>query len=172
MKKINIISGLILVLFLTSFSTGKKFDKPEDLAKEVFELLKSKNLKGILNLVVTGKEMAATVDKSGQTGTEITSFKEQMVAKIDGDKEKTHEKITKGYNRITSDIDNKKCGKSIQLGKITPSVNKLNNYPIELGQVEVEYKCGTETQTFAVEIINTLEGWRIMEKLRMVAKPQ
>jgi len=172
MKKISITTTLTLFLFLTSFVADKKFDTPTDLGQEMFELIKSKNLKGLQNLIVTGGEMSATIDNSGQTGPEITSFKEQMIAKIDGEKDKTKEGITKSYEKIVADIDKKKCGKSIQIGKITPTTSKLKNYPIELGQVEVEYKCGAVTEKFTVEIINTSNGWRIMEKLRLVYKEQ
>ena len=140
------------------------------LGQNIFNAIKSENKEQLLDLIVTNEEMIETIDDSNLSDSIKASFKSEFITMLNEKSDKTTAQIIKGYTTIRNDIDNKKCGNSITLGRLTENTSHLKNLPIELGHLEIEYLCKKKSSIIDVEIINTTRGWRILEKLRLRAK--
>ncbi|MES2141201.1 MAG: hypothetical protein V4511_15950 [Bacteroidota bacterium] len=166
MKIFRQITLLVLSFFMLSFLADKKDKTPKELGLKIFEAIKNQKEKALLDLIVTEKETENTLDQSDLPDSILIPFKKEFITKLNTDKERTKEQIQRSYTEIINDINIKNCKKNIQIGNIIPITDKLRNLPVEIGQLEIEYKCSEITETISVKIINTSKGWRILEKLR------
>ena len=165
-KTVLLLSFLSLVTL--SFIKKKDSSLPEDLANIIFELIKDNKEKQFLELLIKNEEFTKTIDASDMDKEAAKEFKTQFTQKLNADREKTIKKLKEGFAKIQTDISNKSCKTEIQLGNITPKVAPLGNLPLELGELNFQYICSKDTQNVNVKVINTIKGWRVIEKIRLV----
>lgn len=165
-KSILIISLLSLLLF--SFSIKNTTKSTQDLANVIFETIKNNKEKQFLKLFVKNEEIIKTIDAFDMDKNAAREFKAQFVQKLNEDRDKTIKKLKDGFIKIQSDIKTKSCKSKIQLGQISHKVAPLRNIPLEIGTLNFEYICEKDTQEVSLEVINTTEGWRVLEKIRFV----
>lgn len=132
---------LIISISFLSFNTDNFIQTPTDLGKKMFETIKSQNKKELAELIATKDQIMDAVDKADEEETKLAEFKKQFGVKLNQDKEITRKNIFKEFDEIIKDINKNNCKKTIQLGKITPEVNKLRQLPIELGELDFEIEC-------------------------------
>ena len=165
-KLVLLLSFLSLVTF--SFTKKKDNSSPEDLANSIFKTIKNNKEKQFLKLFIKDEEFNQTIDASDMDKEVAKEFKAQFIQKLNADREKTTKKLKEGFAKIQTDISNKSCKTEIQLGNITLQVASLRNLPLELGELNFQYICSKDTQNVNVKIINTIKGWRVIEKIRLV----
>jgi len=166
MKLLKSIAAFTFLIYLFSFKVDNSFTTPTQLGEKIFNAIKAQNKNEILDLIVKKKEILSTIDKSGMPQDKAEELRKSFVNKWESQQKETREKIIKGYNKIINDIIQRNCQKTIRMGVIIPETLKLRNLPIELAHLDIEYKCGEPSDTIGVDIINTSEGWRILEHLR------
>lgn len=167
---LKIVSGLLLCGMLSSFSGSKQFDKPAELGQEVFNMIKSGNLQGLQDLMVTGEEANTSPNPSGKEDSLSMVFRYTLIANIEGDQERMKKKLAKGYDMIRASMTEKGCSTSAQVVKVNDVSDPTRKYAMDVKDMEIEYSCGTTTQVISLEMMNTAKGWRIMEKMRLTTK--
>ena len=164
-------NSILFILFISvslSFVKKSKTSTPEEFAGTLFSIIKQNDEKALVDLFLTNKEISETIDESSMEKEVAASFKEEFIEKLNKDREKTIEKLKDGFSKIRADIESKECENNIKLGAITPKVATLRNLPLEMGELDFEYICTTDTQLVSIAVINTNKGWRILEKIRLV----
>ena len=165
-KTVLLLSFLSLVLF--SFIKKNDNSSPEVLAKTIFETIKNNKEKQFLELLIKNEELTKTIDASDMDKESAKEFKAQIIQKLNADRDKITKKMKEGFAKIQADISNKSCKNEIKLGSITPKFTPLRNLPLELGELNFQYICSKDTQNVYVKVINTIKGWRVLEKIRIV----
>ena len=165
-KKVLLLTITSLLLF--SFSKKASNNSPEELAKYIFETIKNNKEDKFLDLLIKNEEFSKTIDASNMDKETAKEFKNQFINKLNKDREKIVNTLKKGFEKVQSDINIKSCKTTIQLGEIIHQVDTLINIPLEIGKLNIQYICSKDTQEVSVRVINTIKGWRVIEKLRLV----
>ncbi len=167
--------GLLLLFLILIFSNCKNSEKTsittiEELGELVFEAIVKNDFEEIKVLMVKIEELENTVDNSELSEDLKTEFKKEMIEKFNSDKDKTINNMESEFENIQENIQSKSCGSNVNLGEIKCSIRYLNNVPFEIGSLEVSYDCEGDIETVNVKVIKTDDGWRLIEKLRLVYK--
>jgi hypothetical protein len=146
----------------------RKTKTSDELENEIFEAIKANNFKKIKELIVTEDEVLSTIEASQIPASDKKEFKTQFINHFKAERKQTVERIKDGFKEINEQIDSEGCRTKIVIGKVSYNTNKMRNMPFELGHLEIEYSCDDVKETIDVEVIKTTDGWRILEKLRLV----
>lgn len=165
--------GLLLLIGALLFNSCNNSQSSEEMTFEelgelVFEAIINDDFDEIKSLMVTLEELEKTVENSDLPESQKVKFKSEMTEKFNTDKDKTLSKMESGFEGIQESLNAKSCGSNVNLGEIKCSIRILHKVPFKLGNLELRYECEGELETVNVEIIKTDDGWRVLEKIRLV----
>lgn len=163
MKKI--IAILFSFFILTSF-TNINFTTEEQLAQKIVSAIKNNDKSELLKLIITEEESISLFDSCIAPD----SVKNEFKFAIRQDSGKTIRNIERKFSDITKKLSDNNCLSSITISKVIPETTRLQT-TIELGKLDIEIiTCGSKQETITVKIIKTKEGWKILEKLKLIYK--
>jgi hypothetical protein len=163
------LSLVIYCTFLFSFQSEKKTITIEEFGTQIFNACKNNDFEVIQSLIVTTDEISRTIDASNTTDSLKQILKSSFIKKLEDDKEKSFKNIKRGFEYIKENMSSKPCD-SLMLGKIVSKVKPLRNIPLEIGDLEIEYFCGEDSEKIRAFLIKTVNGLRIVEDLGLVYK--
>lgn len=164
MKILSFAIASICIILLTSFSYND-FTTEDQLAQKIASALKNNDKEALLKLVCTEKDWIEIIDSSLAND----STKHKLKTAMAQDSSETIRKIIYKFDEITKELSEKGCLSTFTIVKITPETQTLKSN-IELGKLDIEITCGSNQETISVKIIKTKEGWKILEKLKLIYK--
>lgn len=164
----NTVMFFIISLLTLSFSSGKLSDKrletAEELGQAIVSCLAANDKAKLMELFITENDLVESIDRSNMEEAKKTHFKKGLIAKLQTDRDKTVATIQKGFDDIVKAVNKK----PITVTSLKVDVNALKDLPdMEIGDMEVNLTAKRKKITFSVEIMHTVNGWKILEKLRL-----
>ncbi len=160
MNKIKPFGLLIVTLLFFSCSKPKPVTA-EEVAQEVFELIKANDLDGLLKLEVTKEEMITAIGRINAGDSVATSFiKKGVLANLNTSMTRSEEFIKMAFNNVREDMGKTTEG-SIAIVKITPSAGQLRDPILRLNTMDIEYTCNNEIKKIQLSLMYTSNGWKL-----------
>lgn len=165
-KRTNIFTLLLIVGFALPFNIKAQHDtlQTNKLGLDILMAIKQNDEQKILKITVDFNEIDLMIDQSALPDSVKTKTKVNLIAEMKSHQKEHNEKVLSEYKNVVKALDSV-CIDSLSLGKVSLNIHPLINMGLELGVLEIEFKCGEITRIIEVNLIHSLSGWRIMEHI-------
>lgn len=160
----------ILLLFIgilgLSFQNNKNSSSPTDLAHEIFRCISKNDKKDFVKLIATTSDLEKTTDELQLDSIQKNSLRKELINKFESQRAQNEKTFLQTFDLVFKDLNYSKW----KITEIKPETNKLK-LGIELSELSINYLTKKKTRTLKVKIIKTVNGWKMLEKIRRIEQP-
>lgn len=167
----GLITTIAITLILTSFTmdgneSASKNLSLQQLSEQIFEACSQTDSSKLIGLIATKQQMEQAINAYASIPLEEIFIK-SVLTKLNPDSASTTHEVLKGMNDVNQKMTSCEFKGKLEVDSIYPDTHTLNRIPIDIGHLGISYRCKKEMVLLDVEVIQTLEGWKVLKGLKV-----
>ncbi len=149
---------------VTSFVKGE-YSHPINLGKEIFKYVNNGYSKGFIDLLVTYDDFSKTFAQNNKDYNKNTV--DNVLLKSKRGYDVSRKQLLNDFQKVQSQLNNLSC---------SPFLEKIyyrdvkNEIPLKTGVLDFLFSCSEKDYMLHINVVETLNGWKILEKLTLEPK--